>query len=124
MRCRKVAHFFIPAKLIALNTKINLLFFNQKILNNFCSLFLVRGFLLLRLLALFLVTGSAFNANTAYADTSQLQLLLQKNNCLACHLIGERKYGPMLKEVAEEYAGDSNAIEKLATKIKNGGAGV
>jgi cytochrome c len=30
----------------------------------------------------------------------------------------------MLKEIAEKYAGDSSAIEKLAMKIKNGGAGV
>ena len=79
---------------------------------------------MLRLLVLFLVTGSALNVNTAYADTSQLQLLLQKNKCLACHLIDKRKYGPMLKEVAEKYAGDSSAIEKLAAKIKNGGSGV
>jgi cytochrome c len=30
----------------------------------------------------------------------------------------------MLKEVAEKYAGDSAAIEKLAAKIKAGGTGV
>jgi cytochrome c len=79
---------------------------------------------MLRYLALILMTGSAFTINTAYADNSELQLLLQKNNCLACHLIDKRKYGPMLKEVAEKYAGDSAAIEKLAAKIKAGGTGV
>ncbi len=79
---------------------------------------------MLRYLALILMTGSAFTINTAHADNSELQLLLQKNNCLACHLIDKRKYGPMLKEVAEKYAGDSDAIEKLAAKIKAGGTGV
>jgi len=79
---------------------------------------------MLRFLALILVTGSAFSVSTANADTSELQLLLQKNNCLACHLIDKRKYGPMLKEVAEKYAGESGAAEKLAAKIKAGGTGV
>jgi cytochrome c len=77
-----------------------------------------------RFLALILVTCSAFSVSTAKADTSELQLLLQKNNCLACHLIDKRKYGPNLKEVAQKYAGDSGAIAKLAAKIKAGGTGV
>jgi cytochrome c len=79
---------------------------------------------MLRYLALILITSSALTINTAHADNSELQLLLQKNNCLACHLIDKRKYGPMLKEVAEKYAGDSSVIEKLAAKIKAGGTGV
>lgn len=56
----------------------------------------------------------------AYADYD----LLVKNNCLACHYIDKRKYGPNLKEVASKYANDKNAVEKLAKKIKNGGTGV
>jgi len=79
---------------------------------------------MLRLLALILVTCSAFSVSTAKADNSELQLLLQKNNCLACHLIDKRKYGPNLKEVAEKYAGDSGAVARLAAKIKAGGTGV
>ena len=79
---------------------------------------------MLRLLVLSFVASSTLATNTAYADTSELQLLLQKNNCLACHLIDKRKYGPMLKEVAEKYASDSNATAKLTAKIKAGGTGV
>ncbi len=79
---------------------------------------------MLRFLALILFIGSAFSAGTARAEPSELQLLLQKNNCLACHMIDKRKYGPTLKEVAEKYAGDSSAAEKLAAKIKAGGTGV
>jgi cytochrome c len=60
----------------------------------------------------------------AYAETDQLQKLLQKNNCLACHLIDKRKYGPKLKEVAEKYSGEAGAADKLAKKIKAGGTGV
>lgn len=79
---------------------------------------------MLRFLALILVIGSAFSPGTVSAEPSELQLLLQKNNCLACHMIDKRKYGPTLKEVAEKYAGDSGAVEKLAAKIKAGGTGV
>ena len=50
--------------------------------------------------------------------------LLVKSNCLACHYLDKRKYGPKLSEVAPKYVNDSNAIEKLAKKIKLGGTGV
>ncbi len=50
--------------------------------------------------------------------------LLVKKNCLACHSIDKRKYGPKLNEVAAKYAGDSAAEKKLARKIKRGGTGV
>ena len=56
----------------------------------------------------------------AYADYD----LLVKSNCLACHYLDKRKYGPKLNEVASKYVNDSDAAEKLAKKIKNGGSGV
>ena len=56
----------------------------------------------------------------AYADYD----LLVKSNCLACHYLDKRKYGPKLNEVAAKYVNDSQAAEKLAIKIKNGGSGV
>jgi len=56
----------------------------------------------------------------AYADYE----LLQKSNCLACHYIDKRKYGPKLIEVAKKYVNDEFAAEKLAKKIKSGGSGV
>ena len=59
-------------------------------------------------------------AEFAFADYD----LLVKNNCLACHYMDKRKYGPKLNEVSTEYINDSNAVEKLAKKIKSGGSGV
>ncbi len=50
--------------------------------------------------------------------------LLVKSNCLACHYVDKRKYGPKLNEVASKYKNDSKAAEKLAKKIKLGGSGV
>lgn len=56
----------------------------------------------------------------AYADYD----LLLKSNCLACHSIDKRKYGPILNEVAKKYADDAGAAEKLAKRIREGGSGV
>lgn len=60
----------------------------------------------------------------ARADTAQLQTLMQRNNCTACHLIDKRKYGPNFNEVAARYAGNSGAVAMLASKIRAGGSGV
>lgn len=59
-------------------------------------------------------------AAPAHADYA----LFVKSNCLACHQVDKRKYGPSLKDVAAKYADDSKAAAKLATKIRAGGAGV
>ncbi len=69
------------------------------------------------------LTASAW-APQARADNSQLQTLVQRNNCTACHLIDKRKYGPTFLEVAARYAGDAEAAPKLAAKIRAGGSGV
>ena len=50
--------------------------------------------------------------------------LFLKKNCLACHQIDKRKYGPNLKEVAAKYADQKNAADILAKKIRRGGTGV
>lgn len=60
----------------------------------------------------------------ARADTTQLQTLMQRNNCTACHLIDKRKYGPNFNEVAVRYAGQTGAVALLAAKIRAGGTGV
>ncbi len=75
-------------------------------------------------IAVLLITGLACSAKPVHADTEQLQTLLQRNNCTACHLIDKRKYGPKLVEIAEKYAGDDGAVDKLAARIKEGGTGV
>lgn len=68
-------------------------------------------------LAFAILAGSAAQS---HAD----QELLQRNNCLACHSIDKRKYGPKLVDVAAKYAGDSGAVAMLAKKIQTGGSGV
>jgi cytochrome c len=50
--------------------------------------------------------------------------LVIKKNCLACHQVDKRKYGPNFKEVAAKYADQKNAADMLAKKIRRGGTGV
>ena len=54
-----------------------------------------------------------------------LKLLMQKNNCTACHYVDKRKYGPNFLEVAKKYeAADKATLAKLLKKMRAGGAGV
>jgi len=50
--------------------------------------------------------------------------LVVKKNCLACHQVDKRKYGPNFKEIAAKYADRKKAAELLAKKIRSGGTGV
>jgi len=77
-----------------------------------------------RFIALLLLSGLAVFGKAMAEDTEQLNGLLLKNQCLSCHLIDKRKYGPLLREVAAKYAGDASAVTTLAAKIKAGGTGV
>ena len=71
---------------------------------------------LLTLLALAVTSASA----PAWAD----QALATSKNCMACHAVDRKVVGPAYKDVAIKYKGDKVAVDKLATKIIKGGAGV
>ncbi|MBC7711564.1 MAG: c-type cytochrome [Rhizobacter sp.] len=73
-----------------------------------------------KIISLFIALIAASAANIAFADYD----LLVKSNCLACHNIDKNLNGPKLKDVAEKYANDATATERLAKKIKSGGTGV
>ena len=66
------------------------------------------------------VIGSLGAGGPALADFD----LAVKKNCLACHQLDKRKYGPNFKEVAAKYADQKNAADVLAKKIRRGGTGV
>jgi len=50
--------------------------------------------------------------------------LAKAKNCLACHTMDKKLVGPSYKDVAAKYAGDKDAVAKLAKKIREGGTGV
>ena len=63
---------------------------------------------------------SAAIAAPAFAD----QALASAKNCMSCHTVEKKLVGPSYKQVAEKYAGQAGAVDKLATKIVKGGSGV
>ena len=50
--------------------------------------------------------------------------LFQSENCSACHAPNAKLVGPSITDIAKKYDGQSGALDKLMTKVKNGGAGV
>lgn len=71
-------------------------------------------------LAWIAVIGLLGSSGPAHADYD----LVVKKNCLACHQVDKRKYGPNFKEIAAKYANQKNAPDVLARKIRRGGSGV
>jgi cytochrome c len=67
---------------------------------------------LIALLALAAVSPAFANADLA-----------AKKNCLACHATDKKLVGPSYKDVAAKYAGQKDAVAKLAEKIQKGGVG-
>ena len=61
-------------------------------------------------------------ASTAVAD--ELEDLMKKNGCAACHAEDKKVIGPSYKDVAATYKGDAGAVAKLSEKVKKGGSGV
>ena len=73
-----------------------------------------------KLLLLPALLAGALAAGPALADLK----LAQSKNCMACHAVDKKLVGPSYKSVAEKYAGQKDAVDKLATKVIKGGAGV
>lgn len=63
---------------------------------------------------------SALVSTPAMADLA----LATAKNCMACHAVDKKLVGPSYKEVAVKYAGQGDAVDKLAAKVMKGGAGV
>jgi len=50
--------------------------------------------------------------------------LATAKNCMACHAVEKKLVGPSYKDIAAKYAGQADAVDKLANKVVKGGAGV
>lgn len=70
--------------------------------------------------ALFALIAATAVAAPALAD----QALATAKNCMACHAVDKKLVGPAYKDVAAKYAGQKDAVDKLAAKIIKGGSGV
>ncbi|GJJ05054.1 hypothetical protein RugamoR64_55920 [Duganella rhizosphaerae] len=57
------------------------------------------------------------------AAGADVQQLLNKNGCLACHGVTNKIIGPALRDVAAKYQGRADRAAYLQAKIRSGGAG-
>ena len=73
----------------------------------------------LHIAAAFVITA-ATTSSPAWANPE----LAQKKNCMACHQLEQKVVGPAYKAVAAKYAGQADAVDKLAQKVIKGGSGV
>ncbi|GAB6049262.1 hypothetical protein JCM16106_01060 [Hydrogenophilus islandicus] len=63
-------------------------------------------------------------SQTASGKQQSMLELAKLKGCTACHGVDKAIVGPAYKDVAAKYAGKPDAVDYLAKKIKNGGAGV
>jgi cytochrome c len=52
------------------------------------------------------------------------QKLIQASDCSSCHAQDRQVVGPAYSEIAKRYAGQADAANKLAAKIRDGGGGM
>ena len=50
--------------------------------------------------------------------------LFKNENCSACHAQSAKLVGPPIADISAKYQGQSDAVDKLMNKVKNGGSGV
>jgi cytochrome c len=50
--------------------------------------------------------------------------LAKAKNCMSCHAVDKKVVGPAYQDVAKKYAGQKDAVAKLAEKVQKGGSGV
>jgi cytochrome c len=69
--------------------------------------------------------ASAGNATSASATGATLsgEALARARTCLACHQIDRKQVGPAYRDVAARFADNPDAVNILASAIRNGGRG-
>jgi cytochrome c len=64
---------------------------------------------------------AAVAAGQSVADGEKL---IQASDCSSCHAVDREVVGPAYRDVAKRYAGQNDAVSKLAAKIRDGGNGM
>jgi cytochrome c len=64
-----------------------------------------------------IVVGSLAGAPQA----ENAEKLIQASDCSSCHAVDHQVVGPAYGDIAKRYAGQSDAVEKLAAKVRDGG---
>ena len=57
-------------------------------------------------------------------QSSEAEKLIKASDCSSCHAVDRQVVGPAYNTVAKRYAGQADAVEKLAARIREGGSGM
>jgi cytochrome c len=76
----------------------------------------------MKIAAALVAVSTLLVASVAVAD--ELEDMMKKNGCSACHAEDKKVIGPSYKDVSAKYKGDAGAVAKLSEKVKKGGSGV
>ncbi|MEP6467909.1 MAG: c-type cytochrome [Parafilimonas sp.] len=72
-------------------------------------------------------TEAIINAGGTSIDTAQNisgSQLIAANDCLTCHKVNEKSFGPSYKQIADKYELNQGNVENLADRIIKGGKGL
>jgi len=72
-------------------------------------------------IAIAVAVGFLFSASAFAAGEEDLA---KAKGCMTCHKTDAKLIGPAYKDVAAKYAGQKDAVSKLADKVIKGGVGV
>ena len=59
----------------------------------------------------------------AKSEQEEVDKLIQASDCKSCHDIDRKVVGPTYRDIAKKYAGQTDAPEKLAHSVRQGGSG-
>ncbi len=68
-----------------------------------------------------IVNAGGTNIDSANEPGSRL---IAANDCLTCHQINQKAFGPSYKQIANRYEDNQGNVENLADKIRKGGKGL
>ncbi len=71
------------------------------------------------LLKIVLISALALSAGAQDAEK-----LIQASDCSSCHAVDRQVVGPAYTDIAKNHAGQADAEQKLAAKIRDGGNGM
>lgn len=71
---------------------------------------------------LVILAASLVFAGNALAENGEA--LAKDHNCMTCHALDQKTFGPAFREVAAKYKNDKGAQAALEKKVRSGGAGV
>ena len=68
--------------------------------------------------------GLVFAAGAQQPEGGNVEKLIQASDCSSCHAVDRQIVGPAYNAIAKLHAGQADAVERLATKIRDGGSGM